>query len=65
LRDDPDDCIAKIPSDDTLCVTSHKALEVESNRTDTVLANGSFVVDHFSKEGAKTVIDLLVEGEYV
>jgi hypothetical protein len=37
LRDDPKDCIAKIP--------------------DTVLANGSFVVDHFSKEGAKTVID--------
>mgnify|MGYP006876461604 FL=1 len=37
--------------------TLHKALEVESNRTDTVLANGSFVVDHFSKEGAKTVID--------
>ncbi|KAJ6159630.1 hypothetical protein N7497_004167 [Penicillium chrysogenum] len=37
--------------------TLHKALEVESNRTDTVLANGSFVVDHFSKKGAKTVID--------
>jgi hypothetical protein len=37
--------------------TLHKALEVESNRTDTILANGSFVVDHFSKEGAKTVID--------
>ena len=37
--------------------TLHKALEVESNRTDTILANGSFVVDHFSKEGAKTVTD--------
>lgn len=37
--------------------TLHKALKVESNRTDTILANGSFVVDHFSKEGAKTVID--------
>ncbi|KAJ6186560.1 hypothetical protein N7519_007861 [Penicillium mononematosum] len=37
--------------------TLHKALEVESNRTDTILANGSFVVDHFSKEGAKAVID--------
>ncbi|KAL4787127.1 hypothetical protein BJX76DRAFT_345794 [Aspergillus varians] len=37
--------------------TLHQALEVESNRTDTILANGSFVVDHFSKEGAKTVIN--------
>lgn len=37
--------------------TLHKALEVESNRTDTILANGSFVVDHFSNEGARTVID--------
>ncbi|KAJ5511212.1 Glycoside hydrolase family 2 N-terminal [Penicillium expansum] len=37
--------------------TLHKALEVKSNRTDTILANGSFVVDHFSKEGARTVIN--------
>ncbi|EKV04466.1 hypothetical protein PDIG_88980 [Penicillium digitatum PHI26] len=37
--------------------TLHKALTVKSNRTDTILANGSFVVDHFSKEGARTMIN--------
>lgn len=37
------------------CLSHHKSLDIESDVSGSIFDNGSYVVDHFSAKGARTV----------